>query len=45
MKRPERYGIKVICVNAALDWLQVMQRLDRGGVELIDPQPASGGNG
>ena len=35
----------LVFVNAALDRLQVMQRLDHGGVELIDPQPASGGNG
>lgn len=45
VRRPERYGIKVICVIAALDRLQVMQRLDHGGVELIDPQPASCRNG
>ena len=31
----------LIFVNGALGRLQVMQRLDHGGVELIDPQPAS----
>lgn len=45
MTRLERYGVKPIFVNAALDRLQVMQRLDHGGVELIEPQPASCRNG
>ena len=45
VKRPERYGIKVIFVNAALDRFQVMQRLNHGGVEFIDPQPAPCRNG
>ena len=45
MKRLERDGVKLIFVNAALDRLQVMQRLDHGGVELIDPQPPSCRNG
>lgn len=35
----------LIFVNGALGRLQVMQRLDHGGVELIDPQPASCRNG
>ncbi len=29
----------VVFVNAAFDRLQVIRRLDHGGVELIDPQP------
>jgi len=45
MKQLERDGVKVVFVNPALDRLQVMQRLDHGGVELIDPQPASCRNG
>lgn len=35
----------LIFVNEALDRVQVMQRLDHGGVELIDPRPGSGGDG
>jgi ribosome-associated translation inhibitor RaiA len=45
MKRLERDGVKLILVNAALDRLAVRQRLDHGGVELIEPQPASCRNG
>lgn len=45
MKRLERDGVKLIFVNAALDRLPVRQRLDHGGVELIEPQPASCRNG
>jgi len=45
MKRLERYGVTLSVVNAALDRLQVRQRLDHGGVELIDPHPASCRNG